>query len=45
VQGQTLLVGGARQWSMWLIWWTQLMVQLGEQLLAVRNSRFTSAVV
>jgi hypothetical protein len=40
-----VLVCGALQWSMWLIRWTQPMVQLGAQLLAVKNSRFTSAVV
>src|SRR5271157_179450 len=43
--GETVRVCGARQWSMWLILCTQPMVQLGAQLLAVKNSRFTSAVV
>jgi hypothetical protein len=43
--GETVLVCGARQWSMWLIRCTHPMVQFGAQLLAVKNSRFTSAVV
>jgi hypothetical protein len=43
--GEIVLVCGARQWSIWLIRCTHPMVQFGAQLLAVKNSRFTSAVV
>ena len=43
--GETICVCGARQWSIWLIRCTHPMVQFGAQLFAVKNSRFTSAVV